>query len=320
MGELGLFTGIETFDWTYDDVNATIAFLKANGITQWVLKVYEIGTGDWYQRAHGSKPVVDYIESQGINVLPYGFFYGNDLVHETEAVLGYLQAHGKFCMNMESAFDGAANEGKCQYFAKSLAGHSGDLFISTWANPGSHGWLPNIAALDHLVHTWMPECYDDELVKLMYAQYPKVTGNIQPTFHITQTSPVMAGPFQQFTLWELTEAKQAVNENLKAYHDIWVRNNHVTTNIEQQAQDVWGASLLKIPTGSGIYGVWNEAFVQEKFNFGPPTTPEFKTVDWNGAPIVMQYFATGTRAEFNNAVTLNKCTFFDKNNTVLFQG
>lgn len=320
MGNLGLFTGIETFDWTYQDVDTMIAFLKENNIPQWVLKVYEIGTGDWYQRAGGSVPVVNYIRSKGIDVLPYGFFYGNDLIHESEAVLNYLKEYGQFCMNMESAFDGSANEGKCQYFAKALANHPGELSISTWANPGSHGWLPNIASLNNLVHTWMPECYDDGLVKLMYEQYPKVAGNIQPTFHITQTSPVMAGPYAQFTLWELAEAKAAVSGNLKAYHDIWVRNNHTTTSIEQQAQDVWGASPLKIPTGSGIYGVWLEAFTQEKFNFGYPVSPEFKTVNWNGEPIVMQYFASGVRAEFNSAVQLNKCSFIGMNNSILFQG
>lgn len=318
MGDLGLFTGIETQNYSFQQIDTVISFLHTHGIPQWVLKVYEITQGDWYGHLGGSRAVVNHIQNQGIHVVPYGFFYGNNTSVEGTAVNGYLDTFGVFCMDMESDFDGPGNQHKCQELAKML--HSGhDLRISTWANPEAHGWIPNIQVLDPLVSTWMPMAYDNTLVKDMYAQYPKVRGTIQPTFHINQTSPVMAQPFQTFTLWEYQMALSNGGA-FQQYSDVWKRSNQQMTGIEQQALDTWNASPLKLPTGSGIYNVWRSAYLAKSFNFGYPTTPEFDSVNWDNLPIRVQYFSSGARAEFNNADTFNKCKFYDVHNTEVYQG
>jgi len=201
---VGLFTGVETFSWPLTNFDNVVKFCKAHGIEQLVLKIYEITQGEWYSGLGGAKAVVDHIESQGIDVLPYGFFYGYDPQTELQAALKYLAMFPNFCMNMEGNFDN--NLPLATTFANGLKGHSGQLWISTWANPEAHGWVENINVLDPVTAVFMPEAYDDNLVKDMYAQYPKIRASIQPTFSIANTTPIAAKTPTNFTLWEWGEA------------------------------------------------------------------------------------------------------------------
>lgn len=303
---LSLFTGIETYNWKQSDYDQLITFCKDNGVGQVILKIYEITQGYWPSISY-----VKYIRDAGIDVLPYGYFYGNDIQTEASVVKQSLATYGKFCMDMEAEWNNQPN--KISTLVSLLKGHSGDLYVSTWADPEFQGWVQNILLLQPIVKVFMPQAYSNDLVKDMYAQYPKLYPGIgiQPTFHIDNTSSVMATPYENFSLWEYQLALQA-NQTFKEYVAIEQGNNHVESNQEKQAADIWGMSILKLPTGSGIYKAWLSAYLNpnavQQFNFGPPITPEASSIDWNGDKIQVQYFASGVRAEFN--VNTGKTIFY----------
>jgi hypothetical protein len=50
--------------------------------------------------------------------------------------------------------------------------------------------------------------------------------------------------------------------------------------------------------GTGIYQAWVTALTQGK-QYGPPVTPEYSSVDWDGNPIIVQEFAHA-RCEWRN--------------------
>jgi hypothetical protein len=203
---LSLFVGIESYNWTMKDFDKLIDFCNSNNVRSIVLKVYEHTQGEWYQDLGGSFYVIDYIQSKGIEVLPYGYFYGDENYFiEINSIQAYLSKCGKFCMNMETEFDG---NDRITNFATGLKDHKGTLYCSTWANPVTHNWSKNIAVMDDIVDVWMPEVYDDNLLKEMYAQFPKVKGRIEPTFHVVDTYFLASTIYPNFSLWEYQLAQQ----------------------------------------------------------------------------------------------------------------
>ncbi|HET7638283.1 MAG TPA: hypothetical protein VFK47_06020, partial [Ktedonobacteraceae bacterium] len=79
---LGLFIGVESFSWQLTDFDKYIAFARANGVNQAVVKIYEITQGEWYSGLGGADVVIKHLQAAGLDVLPYGFFYGTDAVTE----------------------------------------------------------------------------------------------------------------------------------------------------------------------------------------------------------------------------------------------
>lgn len=296
---VGLFVGIESFSWTFTDFNNLVGFCKKHGINQIVLKVYEITQGDWYQNLGGSFAVVKHIKDQGMDVLPYGYLYGNNINIEAAATKGYLAAHGKFCANMEAKWNNQSS--RMQEFANALASHTGDLYISTWADPETQGWLENIKILEPVTHAFMPEAYNDFLVKLFYSQFPKTRVQILPTFHVTNTSPKMAGPFTNFTLWEYQDALN--NERAVQAFMAEVQTNPATDFKLQQAHDIWNMNTV----GANItspFGTMFLAAYKANINLGYVTSHDTSSVNWDGQPITIAYFSSGNRAELNKADTV----------------
>lgn len=197
---VGLFIGVESYNWNLSDFESTIRFCERFSIKQVVLKIYEITQGEWYQSLGGPDIPIKMFKDANIDVLPYGFYYGQDISTEANTVLSYLTKYNKYCMDMESDFDGNAD--KVRNFSNFLQNHVGDLYVSTWANPGTQNWSDNITILDPIVQVWMPQAYSDSLVKDMYGQFPKVQGKIWPTFHIANTPYLDASIYPDCTLWE----------------------------------------------------------------------------------------------------------------------
>lgn len=227
---IGLFIGVETFSWKKADFDRLITFCQQYGIGQIILKLYEITQGYWPTDQIPGTDLVSYIESRGIQVLPYGFFYGGDIPTETAAIKHLVSTYGHLCLDMEGDFDN--NTAKTQTFHDALVGTPG-LWVSTWANPLSHGWDKNIAILDDIVVGWMPQAYTDNLVKDMYSQFPKVRGMIQPTFHIVDTPYLDASIYKDFTLWEYQLARNDIND-LVSY--VKQNNGETVTNYPTNAK------------------------------------------------------------------------------------
>lgn len=203
---VGLFTGIETFTWGLADFDTLVARAKVWGFDFLCVKIYEITQGDWYTKLGGSKVVIDHLKVQGLDVLPYGYFYGNNPHLESLAVHNYLGVHGAFCMDMEAEFDNAPQ--KISPFVTELRNHVGDLYISTWANVVDHKWTANIKALDPHVKRWMPQVYfpyDQTVYKAQWLQALPTLLKVAPTWNATpnMTSPqVWSSPCDEFTVWE----------------------------------------------------------------------------------------------------------------------
>lgn len=205
---LSLFVGTESFNWTNTDFLNLASFCRNYGIDQVILKVYEITQGEWYQQLGGPKAIVQLLQNQGLLVLPYGYFYGNNPRTEGTEIRGLLDQFERFCIDIEGEFDGQPQ--KMKALLDVVGAFSGQLYVSTWANPITHNYIDVLALLEPLVTAWMPQAYDDTLVKEMYAQWPGSAKPIEPTFHIVNTPYVDAKSFNNFSLWEYQLAQQYI--------------------------------------------------------------------------------------------------------------
>ena len=76
-------------------------------------------------------------------------------------------------------------------------------------------------------------------------------------------------------------------------------------SIEQAAQDTWNSTAFlfggtALPYNTGIAQSWHNIYVNQQTNMPPPTTREFASVDWNGNPIIVQFFGT-VRCEWDTS-------------------
>jgi hypothetical protein len=203
---MSMIIGIESFNWQMSDFDKMIQFCKQHLIDRVILKTYEITQGEWYQSIGGTPKVVAYIKNNGLDVLTYGYYYGDDPITEANAIKDHLRAYGSHMIDLEGEFDN--NQGKAVGLQGLLALHPGTLYLSTWANPASHGWSELLKILDPIIDVYMPQCYDDALVKAMYDQWIRTAKPIQPTFDIIGTPFVDAKSFHDFSLWEYQKALQ----------------------------------------------------------------------------------------------------------------
>ena len=68
-------------------------------------------------------------------------------------------------------------------------------------------------------------------------------------------------------------------------------------SIEQAAHDTWNSTAhlfggKPLAYDTGIALSWRDIYVNQQKLMPPPTTQEFKSVDWYGNPIVVQFFGT----------------------------
>jgi hypothetical protein len=222
---VGLFTGIETYSWSEADFHAAAFFLSENDIDTWYLKVYEITQGEWYTSLGGSLSIMTTLQKMyNLKIVPYGFFYGDDPVQEGQIVSKYLTQWGVFCVDLEGSFDNVPE--KMQKFYDQFSTSPGQLQISTWANPNTHQWTQNLKILDKFSNLiWMPQCYDDSLLKEFYSQWIPSTHPVQPTFHLVNTPYNDAKSFPSFSLWEYQLATSNIG-TLRSYIET-ARGNQV---------------------------------------------------------------------------------------------
>lgn len=84
-------------------------------------------------------------------------------------------------------------------------------------------------------------------------------------------------------------------DELKIYLEGIIMDAHV----EQAARDEWNA-ITTVPTGSGIWDQWFADYQKGIFH-GPAMSHEKSTVDWQGNPIIKQYFLYH-HVEWNNGL------------------
>lgn len=309
MNRGGLFIGVESFSWSFADFDRAVAFALSLNFSYLVVKVYEITQGDWYQSLGGSSAVIAHIKAQGIDVMPYGYLYGNAAATEITAIKDYLNRFGAFCLDMEGEFDN--DEPRMLPYYQSLQGHAGNLYISTWANPLDHNWEANIRLMNPLVKAWQPQVYTPYLASVWLAQWVQAEQSaiLNPTFNIWSdgTSPTTWGPWPEFTVWEyqgLVQATMATQQEVKA---LMPSGLPISPALEKQFDDVWYCKAGLVPAGyqSGIYQGVKHGFFELKYSACFPTSEEINTVDWNGKPLLYQALSNGYHAEYTQDGTTN---------------
>jgi hypothetical protein len=88
---------------------------------------------------------------------------------------------GFVCTDLEAEWDGNTKAG--QIFAQALQYTQCDIYVTTWANPNSHGWKGILQALKPVTHAFVPQQYNDYLATRAtdYAGYA-----IQPALDLSQ--------------------------------------------------------------------------------------------------------------------------------------
>ncbi|SRR5260221_6543687 len=306
-----LFTGIETFNWQLSNFQKVIDLCKSTGVTGMIVKIYEVGTGEWYGHLGGSKMVAHFIASQGIKFIPYGFFYDRDLGLENTAILKFLSFYDLLMLDMESSWDGA-KPSDIDALVKSLDSHDGDLWISTWANPVDHLWVQNIQKLDPFVDVWLPMIYFPNLVQMFRNQFPKVKGSVEPTYQ----KGVNLSDFTNTTvsIWEYKSVDNAylesVVDRVNPSSDI-VLPPPVDFSL-QEMKDIWPTAIR---SNTFIHQIWID--IRKRFFLGIPLSEEIATVDWNNNPVMYQPFSSNYHIEFNKKD--GKCRVYDSNKNVVFE-
>lgn len=310
MNRGGLFIGTESFGWSLADFDRAVTFALSLNFSYLVVKVYEITQGDWYQSLGGSGAVISHIKTQGIDVMPYGYFYGNDAVTEITAIKQYLEHFGELCLDMEGEFDN--DEPRMLPYFQSLQGHPGYIYISTWANPIDHQWEANIKLMNPLVQAWLPQVYTPYLASVWLGQWAQVeTGaRLEPTFNIwPDGTPPQTWNFPEFTVWEyqgLVQASLASQQAVKALMPM-SSGIPISPSLEKQFDDVWYSKAGLVPAGyqSGIYQGVKRGFFELKYSACFPTSEEIATVDWNGNALLYQTLSNGYHAEYTSTGTTN---------------
>lgn len=200
MAEIYLFIGIESFEWQLGQLDAVIQYCKERSIDGVFLKVYEYEKGEWYNGK--SEVYVNYIKRQGIDCIPYGFFYGDDVWDRELSALEVLYSkYSNFCLDMEDAWDGGNTA--LPALADFLARHKNVItYISTWANPIDHKWIDTIHVLDPFVAAWMPQEYGDNLVSARLNQWPENTKVVVPTYQCSLNSVDLMAVTNMPSIWE----------------------------------------------------------------------------------------------------------------------
>ncbi len=308
-----LFTGVETFNWSLDQFQKVIDLCKSVGVSGLIVKIYEIGTGEWYGHLGGSTKVAHLIASQGLQWIPYGFFYGNNQGVEDAAILKFLNLYDIIMLDMESSWNGSTKE-HIDILKNALMGHKGEVWVSTWADPVTQNWISNIKELDSVVNVWMPMIYFPNLVQMFKDQFPKVKGRIEPTYQ----KGVNLSDFtnSNVSIWEYQSVDwnylESVVDKVNPASDIVLPPLPSTDFSLQEMKDIWPTTIR---SNTFIHQIWTD--IRKRFFLGMPLSEEIATVDWNNNPVMYQAFSSNYHIEYNK--TDKKCRVYDSNKNVVFE-
>ena len=189
VGSVILFIGQEARTWGIQELVAAAKFARSVGVDSISPKRYD-GTIKWTNDI-----VAEYraVTSEGCGYIPFQYAYGprfGDAQIKAEAALlveigdeiGKARGgRGFVCTDLEAEWDGNTQAGNL--FAHALQYIQSDLYVTTWANPNSHGWKGILQALKPVTHAFVPQQYTDYLATRStdFAGY-----TIQPALDLSQ--------------------------------------------------------------------------------------------------------------------------------------
>lgn len=193
-GPVAMFLGVETSKWTIQQFVDAANFCMQHHVSTLFIKVFEVGSsagdsqGIWYGGINSWDAIYQEV-SKIVNVVPYGFLYGdtfNNLSTEIATATQLLQKYGKLCLDMEGSYWNNTNSAIwAGQLSSALVPVPGKLWLSCPANPKESGDLPYIQALSPAVNIYMPMVYSDYLNTTWVHDFA-VPECIQPTLDLSQ--------------------------------------------------------------------------------------------------------------------------------------
>lgn len=165
VGAAVLWIGGEAKGWGPNQIAQAARTAKTFGFDSICVKRAE-GTEKWYGTPADLAVERQASLSEGVGFIPMHYSDGPHFgAHFDEAeaavILEMLSVCPDVQIDMEAEWDGAAAVAK--EFAAALAGHPGNLLITSWANPAAHGWDGVSQALRLVTAAWVPQEYNDYL-------------------------------------------------------------------------------------------------------------------------------------------------------------
>ncbi|HTJ49430.1 MAG TPA: hypothetical protein VL443_08270 [Cyclobacteriaceae bacterium] len=173
LGNLPLFLGVETENWSIAQFKQAAINAKNLGVTSLLVKVAD-GVNIWYSGIGSYSAVISAIKDQGINAVPYMYNYGNkfgSLTSEINILITLMMKYHIVIADLEVEFNGQiawANQ-----ITSSLKPISGLFGVVTWADPDYQNWQKVIPALAPCTNFWLAQTYSDSLYSLYINQFPK---------------------------------------------------------------------------------------------------------------------------------------------------
>lgn len=193
---VSLFLGVETETWTPDKFVTAAQFAKAHGVGLLFVKVFDGANGgtsggpdEWYSTIGGFDAVLAAIKGEGVDAIAYGFSYGDSagsiLDDELGLVQKYLNKYGRFCIDMESAWNGRTDWATRANAV--LSKNSNTLYVSLFADPQPEQNQGSVLqTLAPSVNVWMPQVYDDHLAGLWLEEFSALGLTcLQPTVDLS---------------------------------------------------------------------------------------------------------------------------------------
>lgn len=227
VGNVALFTGAETANWTQQQFIDAANFCKKHAITCMIVKVAEVtsSAGDiWYNGIPGVQSIAQAIESVGVKFLPYQFMWGNkynELSTEISVAESLLNAFSCLALDVEgSSWSGTIAGQWGTQVNDALVSNTGKLFMILPANPIDAGQQPAFQAMSPSVNVWIPMAYDTSLAGDWVSQITQINSQacIFPALDMSsefgENSPsTIAGSFRldnvpAMAIWEYGYATQ----------------------------------------------------------------------------------------------------------------
>ncbi len=184
-GQVSLWIGIESFNWTIKDFQSLLTFCKDRGIDSLFVKVYD-GTNAYYQG--NFQPIYNLITSTGLLVIPYTFMYGDTfgaLDQEIDQIEQLMNTYGIACGNLEGAWDNHPDWGT--RVNKRLSSNPNQFLVSILANPSEHGQIQLLKNMKPSINAFAPQVYDSYLNGKWRQDMKSIGAEVVfPSVHLTE--------------------------------------------------------------------------------------------------------------------------------------
>lgn len=219
LHDISLFIGVETFYWTLADFDRAAQFARVHGVDVLIVKVFD-GPNEWYGSIGGYDAVANTILNRGVQVLPYGYMYGNakgsSLDTELNMVEKYMNTYGWFMADIETEWDGHTDWATT--LNDRLSSNLNVFIVSCLADPQpeqNSGAVFKIMAPS--VNAWAPQVYDAFLDQVYSSEFGQIASSlcIMPSVSfgtLPGNDPlafVKAFPNTPISIWELQPAEGA---------------------------------------------------------------------------------------------------------------